>query len=411
MADGSDSAGMGNGRLAENVMHFARVLRTAGLPVGPDKVLDAVRALEITGVRRRDDFYWTLNAVFLDRREQQPIFDQAFHVFWRDPHLLDRVMQLLLPRVQGGEAAVDEVSQRLAEALAGRDRDGQPPGHQEQDEEQVEVETTLSYSAQERLRTMDFEDMTRAELAQAKVAIARLRIAIRPVPTRRFTPHARGSGLDLRATMRASLRQGGRSIVLRRRRAVQRHPPLVVLCDISGSMSQYSRMFLHFLHAITNDRDRVHTLLFGTRLTNVTRYLRDRDVDVALEKVGAAVTDWYGGTRIGACLREFNHRWSRRLLAHGAVVLLVSDGLDRDAGEGIEAEVDRLHRSARRLIWLNPLLRYDAFEAKPAGIRALLPHVDEFRPAHNLNSLTGLAEGLSDPASVAGSQRRAVGAT
>lgn len=383
-------------------MHFARVLRTAGLPVGPDKVIDAVRALEIAGVRRRDDFYWTLNAVFLDRREQQPVFDQAFHVFWRDPHLLDRVMQLLLPKVQGGEAAVEQVSQRLAEALAPERRPEQERQAQHEEEE-VEIEATLSYSAQERLQTMDFEQMTRWELEQAKAAIARLRIAIRPVSTRRYRAHARGAGLDLRATMRASLRQGGHNIALRRRRPVKRHPPLVVLCDISGSMSQYSRMFLHFLHAITNDRDRVHTLLFGTRLTNVTRHLRDRDVDVALDKVGHAVTDWSGGTRIGACLREFNFRWSRRLLGQGAVVLLVSDGLDRDAGEGIEAEIDRLHRSARRLIWLNPLLRYDAFEAKPAGIRALLPHVDEFRPVHNLNSLNDLAATLSAPAGRAAS--------
>ncbi|MBA1147324.1 VWA domain-containing protein [Ectothiorhodospiraceae bacterium WFHF3C12] len=389
---------MTHGRLAENVMHFARVLRTAGLPVGPDKVVDAVRALEIAGVRRRDDFYWTLNAVFLDRHEQQPIFDQAFHVFWRDPHLLDRVMQLLLPKVQGGEAAAEQVNQRLAEALAPERRPQQERQRADEEEEQIEIETTLSYSAQERLQSMDFEDMTGAELEQAKAAIARLRLAIRPVPTRRFTAHPRGRGLDLRATMRASLRQGGHNIALRRRRPVKRHPPLVVLCDISGSMSQYSRMFLHFLHAITNDRDRVHTLLFGTRLTNVTRHLRDRDVDVALEKVGTAVTDWSGGTRIGACLREFNYRWSRRLLGQGAMVLLVSDGLDRDAGEGIAAEVDRLHRSARRLIWLNPLLRYAGFEARPAGIRALLPHVDEFRPVHNLNSLRELADALSAPA-------------
>jgi len=385
------------GRLAENVMHFARVLRTAGLPIGPDKVIDAIRALEIAGVRRRDDFYWTLHAVFVDRHEQQPIFDQAFHVFWRDPKLLEKVMQLLLPQISGrGEAEQQALNQRLSEALAA-DRPGAEREQPEQQEEEVEVEATLSYSAQEKLQQMDFETMTGSELAQAKAAIARLRLPIRPVPTRRMAPSSRGRRPDMRATMRATLRNGGRSIVMRRQAPVRRHPPLVVLCDISGSMSQYSRMFLHFLHAITNDRDRVHTLLFGTRLTNITHYLRDRDVDVALEKIGSAVTDWSGGTRIGFCLREFNLRWSRRLLGQGAVVLLVSDGLDRDAGEGIGAEVDRLHRSARRLIWLNPLLRYDAFEAKPAGIRALLPHVDDFRPVHNLDSLRALTDVLSGP--------------
>ena len=174
-----------------------------------------------------------------------------------------------------------------------------------------------------------------------------------------------------------------------------RHPPLVILCDISGSMERYARMLLHFLHAITNDRDRVHTFLFGTRLTNVTRYLRYRDIDVALEKISKAVVDWSGGTRIGRCLHVFNRDWSRRVLTQGAVVLLISDGLDREGGAGLGEEMDRLHRSCRRLIWLNPLLRYDLFEPKSLGIRAILPHVDDFRPVHNLESLAQLAEVLS----------------
>jgi hypothetical protein len=168
----------------------------------------------------------------------------------------------------------------------------------------------------------------------------------------------------------------------------------VVLCDISGSMDRYARMLLHFLHAITNDRHRVHVLLFGTRLTPVTRHLRHRDVDVALSRVAAAVSDWAGGTRIGACLAEFNRRWSRRLLGQNAVLLLISDGLDADAGAGLAFEMERLAKSCRRLVWLNPLLRYEGFEAKPAGIRAMLPYVDEFRPAHNLDALEGLTAAL-----------------
>jgi uncharacterized protein with von Willebrand factor type A (vWA) domain len=171
----------------------------------------------------------------------------------------------------------------------------------------------------------------------------------------------------------------------------------VVLCDISGSMDRYVRMLLHFLHAITNDRHRVHVLLFGTRLTPVTRHLAHRDVDVALARVAAAVSDWSGGTRIGACLAEFNRRFARRLLAQNAVVLLISDGLDADAGEGLAFEAERLAKSCRRLLWLNPLLRYERFEAKPAGIRALLPWVDDFRPVHNLDSLASLADALAHP--------------
>jgi hypothetical protein len=195
-----------------------------------------------------------------------------------------------------------------------------------------------------------------------------------------------------------ALRSGGGIIPLQRRRRRRRNPPLVVLCDISGSMSRYSRMILHFLHAVTNDRDRVFTFLFGTRLTNVTRYLRYKDVDEALDRCTEAVEDWSGGTRIGHTLHEFNMRWSRRVLSQGAVVLLITDGLDRDAAEGLGPEIERLHKSCRRLIWLNPLLRYDRYEAKSLGARALLPHVDEFRPVHNLESLGQLADALSRPA-------------
>jgi uncharacterized protein with von Willebrand factor type A (vWA) domain len=175
------------------------------------------------------------------------------------------------------------------------------------------------------------------------------------------------------------------------------HPPLVVLCDISGSMNPYSRMFLHFLHAITNDRDRVSVFVFGTRLTNITRQLRHRDVDVAMARVAEAIKDWSGGTRIGASLREFNWQWSRRVLGQNACVLLVSDGLDREAGEGLGDEMERLAKSCRYLVWLNPLLRYEKFEARPAGVRAMLPHVDLFLPVHNLDSLLDLAKALSGP--------------
>lgn len=199
----------------------------------------------------------------------------------------------------------------------------------------------------------------------------------------------------MRATLRRTLRSGGASIDLARRRRRVRHPPLVVLCDISGSMSRYSRMLLHFLHALTNDRDRVHTFLFGTRLTNVTRHLRQKDVDVALERVAGAVEDWSGGTRIGQTIARFNRDWSRRVLGQGAVVLLITDGLDRDAGLGLDVQMERLHKSCRRLIWLNPLLRYEGFQPKSSGIRAIMPHVDEFRPVHNLKSLEDLAQALT----------------
>ena len=381
---------MAPGKLAENVMHFARVLRAAGLPIGPDRVVDALRALETAGIARREDFYWTLAAVFLSRREQQDLFDQAFHIFWRDPQMLERVMSLLLPQIRGQNGEQPQAGSRLAEAL-------QTKQAQEQKAEQPAENGTddhPAFSRSELLQHADFESMTGAELTQAKKLIARLRLPIPEVQTRRFRPDARGARIDLPATLRASLRGGAQLIALKHRSRITRHPPLVVLCDISGSMSRYSRMFLHFLHAITNDRDRVHTLVFGTRLTNITRHLRNRDVDVAMNRVAAAIQDWSGGTRIGVCLEEFNRKWSRRLLGQNAVVLLISDGLDRDIGEGLGAEMERLHKSCRKLVWLNPLLRYEGFQPRPSGVRAMLPHVDAFLPVHNIESLVELAREL-----------------
>ncbi len=381
-------------RLAENVMHFARVLRGAGLPVGPDRVIDALRALEITGVHNREDFYWTLASIFLDRREQFEVFDQAFHVFWRNPQLLERVMALMLPRVQGLPAPpAPPLSNRVADPLAPKPRVDPQRGPELPPE--IRLDAALTFSERELLHKTDFETMTVEELAQAKRLIAGLRLPIPEVRTRRMRPDARGAAVDLRGTLRASVRGNADAIPLRRRSLQRRHPPLVVLCDISGSMSRYSRMLLHFLHAITNDRDRVHTFVLGTRLTNITRHLRHRDVDVALSAVTQAVADWSGGTRIGSSLKEFNLRWSRRVLGQNAAVLLISDGLDRDAGADLREAMDRLHKSCRRLIWLNPLLRYEGFEPVAGGMPMMLPHVDAFLPAHNLDSLIDLAHALA----------------
>jgi uncharacterized protein with von Willebrand factor type A (vWA) domain len=382
-----------DGRLARNILQFGRVLRRAGLPVGPGRVLQAIEAVEAVGIGDRTDFYWTLHAVFVNRRDQREVFDQAFHVFWRNPNLLERMLTVMLPPSPGEPSPDDtEISRRVSEAMMPEKGQGQPQPPQNQD---VEFDAAFTWSDREILRTMDFEQMSAEEIRRAKAVLARMRLPLMDVPTRRFRRDPTGPRIDLRATMRESLRGGGGLVDLARRRRRVRHPPLVVLCDISGSMSRYSRMLLHFLHAVTNDRDRVHVFVFGTRLTNVTRALRSKDVDVALGRIGAQVQDWSGGTRIGHCIDGFNRDWSRRVLGQGAVVLLISDGLDRDGGVGLSVAMDRLHRSCRRLIWLNPLLRWDGFSPKSSGIRAMLPHVDEFRSAHSLESLEELARLLA----------------
>jgi hypothetical protein len=388
------------GRLTLNLMHFARALRAAGLPVGPGKVLQAVEAVEAVGLSNRTDFYWALHAIFVNRHDQSELFDQAFHVFWRNPDILKRMMSLMLPKVRT-ETPPDqpEMAQRLAEALHGSGTEREEP-----EKTEIELDASFTVSAAERLQDKDFEKMTGAEMAQAKRLLSRLALPLAEVTTRRHRPDPIGPRVDPRATLRRMLRTGGELSDLARKRRRTRPPPLVVLCDISGSMTRYSRMLLHFMHAVTNDRDRVYSFVFGTRLTNITRHLRHKDVDVALDAVSGAVADWSGGTRIGTALHAFNRTWARRVLGQGAVVLLITDGLDRDAGEGLAAEAERLHKSCRRLVWLNPLLRWEGFAPKSSGIRALLPHVDDFLAAHSLNSLADLAGALS-----AGGPRRSPG--
>lgn len=380
-----------SGKLAENIMHFARVLREAGLPVGPSNVLDAIDAVQMGTLRERDDFYWTLHALLVKRREHSEIFAQAFQVFWRKPKMLEQLMQLMYHQIARKADAKPKPAgyKRLAEAMFDKALEKTVPA---QKNDVIEVDATFTASADDVLRRKDFEQMSVAEQAQAKAVIAKLRLQRQKIPTRRFQASGTGSHIDMRRTLREALRGG---VTLARKEKRMREPPLVVLCDISGSCSNYSRVFLHFLHALSNDRARVTVFLFGTRLTNVTRDLKMRDVDEALAKVSAHVLDWSGGTRIGSALREFNFIWARRVLNGGAQVLLMTDGLEREDSTALGEEMQRLRRKTKSIVWLNPLLRYDKFEAKAAGVLAMLPFVDEHRPVHNIESLAELARQLS----------------
>jgi uncharacterized protein with von Willebrand factor type A (vWA) domain len=382
----------GEHALAPNLAAFGRLLRRTGLPVGPTETLAAMDALTRIDIGDRRQFYAALRAVMLRRREHFEIFDQAFQLFWRDPEADKHAAMMAM--LEGQKAPPEKpppAARRLAEAMQG----GPKPQPKPPEERPPEIDTTATVSAAERLQGMDFEAMSAADIANAKREIRKLVLPLDERRTRRFRPDPSGPVADLRATVRDSLRTGGEILGLSRRRRVTRPPPLVALCDISGSMARYAQVLIHFLHALANDRERVSTFLFGTRLSNVTRQLRHRDAEVAFEQVAKAVPDWSGGTRIGESLARFNRDWSRRVLGQGAVVLLITDGLDRDGAEGLAEATERLHHSCRRLIWLNPLLRYAAFEPKSQGIRAMLPHVDEFRPVHNLESLRALVASLS----------------
>jgi uncharacterized protein len=373
--------------LAENVVHFTRLLRAAGLRLGPASALDALAAATSVDILRRAELFWALHAVLVKRPEDFELFDQAFHLFWRQPQGVNPVLAELLQHVRVPPQS--SISRRIAEAWHPPSAAGPAPP------EQGEIDAVLTFSADEVLRSRDFDQMSADELGRAKRIAAQMAVTLRPVRTRRFTPDPHGAAIDLGRTVRESRKTFGDLAPLRFRSRILLPPPLVVLLDISGSMGRYSEVMLHFLHALLNARTRVHAFLFATRLTNVTRLLRRRDADEALARCGREVRDWSGGTRLRASLRDFNRAWSRRVLGSGAVVLLVTDGLDRDSDPGLAAEADRLHRSCRRLIWLNPLLRWEGFEPRAQGIRALLRHVDEHRPVHNLDSLEALGRALS----------------
>jgi uncharacterized protein with von Willebrand factor type A (vWA) domain len=387
---GRPSSGEAQGRLAENILYFARALRAAGLPVGPGAVLDCLEALSVARIGNREDFYWTLHAVFVKRHEHSLLFDQAFRLFFRKRGYIEQLIASMLPEAARIPPKTPPPgAQRIQEALFGE------LSKRDEEKREIELDTRLTVSDREVLQKKDFAQMTAAEIAAAKDAIARLALPLNMVRTRRLTSARRGKLIDIRRTLRASMKAGGAVIDLKYLGPREKEPPIVALLDISGSMSQYTRLFLHFLHSVTDAKKRVTTFLFGTRLTNVTRAIRQRDPDEALAACSAHVADWAGGTRIASSLREFNKKWGRRVLGQGAVVLLITDGLERDADDTLSFEMDRLHRSCRRLVWLNPLLRFEGFEARAKGVRTMLPHVDELRPIHNLDSMTELVRALS----------------
>jgi uncharacterized protein with von Willebrand factor type A (vWA) domain len=382
------------GRLLDNVGEFARLLRRAGLPVGPAETLAAAEALTRVDLGAKPEVKAALAATMVHRREHREIFDQAFALFWRDATAARHALAMALMETRKEpERKPSPAARRVAEAFA-RPRE-RPP---EAPDEPPRLDAVLTANAAERLQTMDFEAMGADEIALAKREIRRLVLPLDTRRTRRRRADPMGAEIDLRATLRRSLRQGGEILTLAHASRTERPPPLVVICDISGSMARYAQILLHFLHAVSNERERVQVFLFGTRLSNITRQLRYRDAEVAFQMVAHAVPDWSGGTRIGEALATFNQRWARRVLGQGAIVLLVTDGLDRDGAVGLTENMDRLRRSCRRLIWLNPLLRWDGFQPKSQGVRAMLPYVDEFRPVHNLASLRGLIDLLSRPA-------------
>ena len=381
--------------LADNIVHFSRILRDTGLAVGPDRVLAAIAAVEAVGLERREDIRAALSAVMLERHEQQTVFDAAFDAFFRDPKLLEQMMYLLLPKIQGrGEKQLPPRANRLAEALAPPAPERKPNPANETAKEEIQFETEFSFSERERLAQADFESMTTAEYELAKKLAERAPLPVHPVRRRRHETGPRGT-LDLRRTLQGMARQP-HTLAPAFTHPRTELPPIVVLLDISGSMDRYSRLLLQFIHTVENDMAKVEAFVFGTRLTRVTRLLKRRSIDEAFTRVSKEVQDWAGGTRIGESIQTFNQEYARRVLRNGAVVLVISDGWDRGDPALLGNEMMRLQRSSYRLIWLNPLLGSPRYQPLTRGMQAALPYIDDFMAVHNMESLELLAQHLSD---------------
>ncbi len=379
--------------LADHVIAFGRILRRAGLRVGSGQIVDALRAVEVVGVERREDVYQAFYSVFVRRQSEVELFDGAFHLFWRAPSELSEMMQMMLPSAGDNRAPEEQPRQRVQEALEEpKDR----PPERAHPVEEAEIEVSVSFSRTETLKEKDFADFSAEEVAAAKELMQRMRWPVAPRRVRRLSAREKGRPLDLRRTVRGALRHHGELLDLCRRGPKKKPRPIVLLCDISGSMEPYSRMLLHFMHAVTAGMEqRVESFVFGTRLTRITHHLRRRDVDEAVARVSDEVQDWAGGTRIGEAIRAFNYVWLRRVLRSGGVALVISDGCDRGDAALLGKEMARLRRACHHLFWLNPLLRYAGYEPLTQGIQAALPHVDSFLPVHNLESLEQLGQALA----------------
>lgn len=379
------------GYLLHHLIRFGRTLRAAGVPITPGQMMALVRALEWIPLGDREAFYHAARCTLICRREDLETFNRIFHWFWRNPLMGGQLPPGLLSTAPG---PIRRRENRPRPAEVGHPSSPGPHPENPEAPPMVLADRAMTYSPIEILRRKQFERFSEEEIQIARRLMARLRWRIHERETRRLRPGPKGDHLDLRRTVRRSLRHYGEWVRLLWRARKRKPRPLVVLCDISGSMERYARMLLHFLHALSHTRRQVETFVFGTRLTRITRCLRYRDLDQALQEVGRTVMDWSGGTRIGECLHAFNRDWARRVLGRGAVVMIISDGWDRGDIDLLRREMERLQKSCYRLIWLNPLLGIPGYQPLTRGMQAALPYIDDFLPVHNLASLEQLAAHL-----------------
>jgi len=369
-------------RFLDNLLAFGRMLRRAGIDVHTGRMLDLVEALPHIDLAARDEVYHACRALLVHGPEQIAAFDRAFEAFWR----VQTAASIVRNRRESGPTVLTGMETLVGDAL--------PAGESEADGASSVDVAIKTWSDRGGVANKDFADCTSDEQARITAALSALRWTPGFRRTHRWVAGS-GPRIDLRRAVAASRRTGGDVATLPRRRRRLTPRPLVVLCDVSGSMERYSRMLLLFAHALIRRRPRVEAFLFSTHLTRVTRQMRQRRPDAALSAMSRDVTDWSGGTRIGEALHTFNQRWARRVLNGGPVVLLISDGWDRGDPQQLGREIARLQRSCRRLVWLNPLIGTADYAPLTRGLQAALPYVDDFLPARTLSNFTDLASHLN----------------
>ncbi len=383
---------LARGNLLNNLLLFSRTLHTLGLNVNPGNIIEVVRALDVVEIGRKPDFYYTLRTILVQKKEHLPLFDEAFDYFWRKPfedgielNLSDLFIDNRKPKPLSTTPDINE-----------SDPTSDGDERQEEDEErQIIVEITQTFSDREMLRQKDFEQMSADELQQVKRLMAQLVWQLGQRKTRRYQT-GKGKQLNFRRSLRRNMRFGGEMLTWSHQTVKIKPRPLVIIADISGSMERYARLLIHFLYSLAEGLDqRVELFVFSTQLTRITRQMRNRDADRAIAEAASAIPDWGGGTRIGDALRAFNLRWGRRVLRGGAVTLVISDGWDRGDPVLLGKAMERLNKTSHRLVWLNPLLGMDSYEPLTRGIVAALPYIDDFLPVHNLASLEDLAQHLT----------------
>ncbi len=377
-------------KLLENILRFIRLLRNSGVKIGNQSSIDALNSIKILKIGNRNEFYWALHSNLIYKNEDTEVFDQCFHLFWQNPKILQQMFNLLLPQIGTQKAPKTDKKQlkRISDNIQKQNND---INIEKKDE--IVFNSQMSWSNKSALNTKDFEMMSLEEIHQAEKEIRKFLIKSKTQISRRWKKNDQSSKISTKYTIKKSAKNNG-VIQLAFKERIKKFRPLVILIDISGSMENYSRIMLFLSHILIQQHKDIEVFTFGTKLTRITKFLKNKDVDLSLDKIGKFVGDWAAGTKITSSIKDFNFKWSRRILTQNQTLLLITDGLERDDNQNLDFEVNRLSLFTGNIIWLNPLLRYKQFEPKIKSIKAILRHVDKHVPIHDINSIRNLVENI-----------------